>query len=135
MRITTSFGQINIISPNIAEIIIHQGIEISLELVEEYEAIMSEYFVNSYAVLVNRVNQYSYAFEALLCVGSSKNLVAAAVINYSAASAQQTKDLQAVRQFDNLSIKEFSGLELGREHALTWLNEQLVKQETSEITQ
>lgn len=127
MSITTSFGQIKIISPNIAELIINQGVEISLELVEKYDAIMSEKFNEGYAVLVNRINNYSYAYEALLCIGSAKNLKAAAIINYSAANEQQTKDLKSIRHMDNLNIKEFSGLELGRDNAINWLKEQLTQ--------
>lgn len=125
MNINTHFGQIKLISPNIVEVVISQGIEISLELLEEYEGLMSEYFTDNYAILVNRLNNYSYAYEALLCIGSAQNLKAAAIINYGVAVAQQTKDLKSIRHMDNLNIKEFSGLELGRESAIAWLEEQL----------
>lgn len=135
MRITTSFGQIKLISPNIAEVVINQGVEISLELVEEYDAIMNQHFTENYAVLVNRINSYSYAYEALLCIGSAKNLTAAAIINYSMANEQQTKDLQFVRHMDNLNIKEFSGLELGRESAISWLEQQLSTVENNETAE
>ena len=125
MNLNTTFGQIKLISANIVEVIINQDIEISLELVEEYDAIMNEHFTENYAVLVNRINNYGYAYEALLCVGSTKNLTAAAIINYGTANAQQTKNLQSVLDADKLNVKEFAGLELGRESALDWLKEQL----------
>jgi hypothetical protein len=127
MNLITSFGQIKLISSNITEVVINQGVEISLELVEEYDTVMKKHFNKPYAVLVNRLNNYSYAYEALLCIGSTQNLKAAAVINYGAANAQQTKDLQSVRHNDKLVIKEFSGLELGRESAINWLEAQLTK--------
>ena len=125
MNITTRFGQIKLIAPNIAELIINQNIVVTLELMEEYDALMSRHFNESYGVLVNRLNNYSYTFEALLCIGSAKNLKAAAVINYGHANEEQIKGLAAVRQMDDLNIKEFSGLELGRDNAISWLEEQL----------
>lgn len=122
----TSFGQIKLISSNVVEVIINQGVEISLELVEEYDAVMKKHINQPYAVLINRVNSYSYAYEAILCIGSSQHLKAAAVINYGAANAQQNKNLQLVRHMNQLAIKEFSGLELGRESAIKWLEAQLI---------
>lgn len=125
MHLTTSFGQIKFISSRLAEVIINQDVEVSIEFVEEYDAIMKTHFREPYAVLVNRINNYSYTYEALLCIGSAQNLKAAAIINYGATNARQAKDLQSVRQIDKLTIKEFSGLELGRESAIEWLEAQL----------
>lgn len=125
MHLITSFGQIRFISSRLAEVIINQGVEVSIELVEEYDAIIKKHFHEPYAVLVNRINSYSYTYEALLCVGSTQNLKAAAIINYAAATAQQAKGLQSVHQIDKLIIREFSGLELGRESAIEWLEAQL----------
>jgi hypothetical protein len=134
MKLTTSFGQINIISTCIAEVIINQDVEITLELLEEYDAIMAKQFTGNYAVLVNRINNYRYAYEALLCAGSAQNLRAAAIIEYGTNSEQRTQDLKSIRAMDNLNIKEFSGLELGREKAIAWLDEQLTEINSIEST-
>jgi len=134
MKLTTSFGQINIISSCIAEVIINQDVEITLELLEEYDAIMAKKFTGNYAVLVNRINNYRYAYEALLCAGSAQNLRAAAVIEYGTNNEQRIQDLKSIRAMDNLNIKEFSGLELGREKAIAWLDEQLSEINTREKT-
>tara|TARA_R110002167_G_scaffold159205_1_gene354748 strand:+ start:11709 stop:12116 length:408 start_codon:yes stop_codon:yes gene_type:complete len=132
MKLNTSFGQINFLDANIAEVIINENIEITLEIVDEYDALMAQHFSGSYAVLVNRINSYRFAYEALLCIGSEQNLKALAIINYNKASEQQTRDLKSVRHMDNLNIEEFSGLELGRENAIHWLNEQLTYLNKSE---
>lgn len=125
MKLNTSFGQINFLDANIAEVIINENIEITLEIVDEYDAILANHFSGNYAILVNRINNYSFAYEALLCIGSAENFKALAIINYNKANEQQTKELISVRHMDNLNLKEFSGLELGRENALHWLTEQL----------
>lgn len=126
MLLTTSFGQIEFISENIIEIIIKQNLEITLESMDEYEDLMSKYVSGNYAVLVNRINRYSFTFEAMLCVGSAENLKAAAIISYDNNNEPHTENLKSIRHMDNLNIKEFSGLELGREKAIKWLEEQLV---------
>ena len=133
MTIMTSFGQINLISPNIAEIIINKNIEITLELIDEYDALMAQHFSGNYAALVNRINPYSYSYEALLCVGSAQRLRAAAIISYGVENEQKTSDLTSVRHMDNLNIKEFSGLELGRDSAIAWLNQQLEQAQPSNM--
>ena len=127
MNFTTSFGHVKIISSNIAEIVINHGIEISLEVMEEYETLMNKHFTDHYATLINRINNYSYAYEVLLCIGSIKNLKAVAVINYGIENKQQAKDISAVHHVDNLNIKLFSGLELGRDNAIDWLKGELAK--------
>jgi hypothetical protein len=132
MKITTSFGLINIISANIAEIIVDEDVEITLEIVDEYDAIMAQTFPGNYAILVNKINNYRYAFEALLTIASAENQKATAIISYGAESEQQTVDLKSVRRIDNLNMKEFSGLNLGRACAIKWLNEQLTIINSSE---
>lgn len=86
---------------------------------------MAKHFTQNYALLVNRINSYSFSYEALLCVASAQNLKALALINYRAENEQQTQNLKSARHMDNLNIKEFSGLELGRENSVKWLNKQL----------
>ena len=61
MKLTTSFGQINLIATNIAEVIINNNIEITLEIVDEYDALMAKHFTQNYALLVNRINSYSFS--------------------------------------------------------------------------
>ena len=134
MKLTTSFGQINLIAPNIAEVIINNNIEITLEIVDEYDALMAKHFTQNYALLVNRINSYSFSYEALLCVASAQNLKALALINYRAENEQQTQNLKSARHMDNLNIKEFSGLELGRENAIKWLNQQLANANKNQPT-
>ncbi len=134
MKFITSFGQINLLTTNIAEVIINDKIEVTLEIVDEYDALMAKHFAINYAILVNRINSYSFSYEALLCVASAQNLKALALINYRAENAQQTQNLKTIRHMDNLNIKEFSGLDLGRENAIKWLNEQLENANKNQTT-
>ena len=56
------------------------------------------------------------------------------MINYRAENEQQTQNLKSARHMDNLNIKEFLGLELGRENAIKWLNEQLTNANKNQTT-
>ena len=75
-----SFAKINILSENIAEVIVKQNVEISLEMSEDYDTFLSQQFSNSFALLVNKVNRYDFSFEAKLSMASHENLTAIAVI-------------------------------------------------------
>lgn len=125
MKHRLSFGQINLIAENIAEVIIDQGVEMTLEMVEEYDDFLSKTFSKDFGLLINKVNQYSYTYEAQLSIGSVKGIKALAVINYHQHGRNTTNELLAKRTMDNWNLKNFSGLELGWQQGLQWLKQQL----------
>ena len=55
-----SFCTINICADNIAEVIIDENIEVSIEMVEEHDEFLCSIFKGSFGVLVNKINTYSY---------------------------------------------------------------------------
>ena len=125
MKHRLSFADINIISDEIAEVIGNQGIEITLEMTEESDKFLSAKFTNNFALLINRVNQYTYAYEAQLSIASLPHLKAIAVIVYDAQGKESIRSFKGSRFMDKLNIKEFSGLELGRNSAIQWLEHEL----------
>lgn len=125
MSYNLGFGKINIINGNIAEIIIHQNVEMSLEMVEECENFFSTHFTDSFGLLVNKINRYGYTFEAKLTIGMNKHLKAIAVINYHDDGLLQTGRIMQLRKKDKLNLKVFSGLDLGWQEGLEWLNKEL----------
>ena len=125
MNHTLSFANINILSDSVAEVIVNQGVEISLEMSEEYNDFLCEQFPNKFALLVNKVNQYDFSFEAKLSMASHENLKAIAVITYNNESKQSVEKLAAMRHLDGWNLKVFDGLNLGREDGLAWLQSEL----------
>ncbi|WNC72738.1 hypothetical protein RGQ13_01790 [Thalassotalea psychrophila] len=121
-----SFGTIGIISENIAEVIVNEGTIMTLEMCEEYDAFLEEQFPHPFAILVNKLHNYSYTFEAKLHIASLENLRAIASVTYNEHGAQETKKLVKRRAADNWNLKEFSGLQMGRHKALEWLETELV---------
>ncbi|MCP4989066.1 MAG: hypothetical protein GY928_24310 [Colwellia sp.] len=120
-----SFAKINILSENIAEVIVNQGVEISLEMSEEYHDFLTEKFSGNFAVLVNKINQYDFSFEAKLNMASHENLKAIAVVIYNEEAKQSVDKIANLRQVDGWNLQVFNGLNLGWQQGLDWLQDEL----------
>lgn len=125
MRHNLSFAKINILSENIAEVVVDQGIEISLEMSEEYDDFLTEKFPEKFALLVNKVNDYDFSFEAKLSMASHENLIAIAVVTYDEQAKQSVEKVAAIRKRDGWNLKVFNGLNLGWQEGLDWLKSEL----------
>mgnify|MGYP000644192554 CR=1 FL=1 len=120
-----SFADINIISDSIAELIIDEGVGVSIEMVEEYDNFLACIFNGDYGVLINKINNYSYSLGAQFIMGSNEHIMAIAVVNYSEQGRQSSKEIAGRRIVDQLNVKTFSGLELGWQQALSWLQNEI----------
>lgn len=125
MKHQLSFAKVNILSDSIAEVIVEQGAKISLEMSEEYDDFLTHKFSNNFALLVNKINQYDFSFEAKLSMASHENLMAIAVITYDNDGKHAVEKLAAMRQLDGWNLKVFDGLNLGRQEGLDWLQGEL----------
>jgi len=121
-----SFAKVNILNESVAEIIVGQGVEISLEMSEEYNDFLAEKFPNNFGVLINKINDYDFSFEAKLSMASHENLKAIAVITYYKEGTKSVEDIAAMRQLDGWNLKVFDGLNLGRQDGLIWLENELL---------
>lgn len=120
-----SFCSINILNDYIAEVIVNKNVEISLEMVEEYEAFLADKFTEGFGLLINKIHHYHFSFEAKLSINSHANLKAIAVVNYTEKSKSITEDIAKIRKIDGWNLKSFSGLDLGWQQALDWLEKEL----------
>jgi hypothetical protein len=120
-----SFAQINFLDKSIAEVIFDKGIYISIEMMEEIEIFIGSTLKADFGVIVNKIYPYTYSLEAKLIMGSMDRLKSIASINYSKEGVDSTQDIINKRANDKLNIKQFNGLELGRQQALIWLRKDL----------
>lgn len=128
-----SFADINIVSDSIAEVIIDEGLEVSIEMIEEYDTYLACIFKGKYGVLLNKINNYSYSPEAQFIMGSTDNIVAIAAVNYNEQGRQSSKVVAKKRIIDQLNFRTFSGLELGWQDAVTWLKQELANTTINEV--
>ncbi len=126
MNHNLSFAKVIILNESVAEVIVGQGIEVSLEMSEEYNDFLAEKFPNNFAVLINKINDYDFSFEAKLNMASHENLKAIAVITYDKEGTKSVEDIAAMRQLDGWNLKVFDGLNLGRQDGLNWLENELL---------
>ena len=125
-----SFGYITLLSENIAEVVVNQGVIMTLEEVDEYDYFLKCHFNGSFVLLINKINQYTYTFEAQLTIASLSGIKAMAIITYNQESDHITSKLANTRKNDNWNIKKFSGLELGFQSGITWLEQELLNVKT-----
>jgi len=125
MKHRLSFASVKLINPNIAEVIVDEGVVISMEMVEEYEAFLGQTFQSEFALLVNKINLYDYSFEAKLSIGSHEKLKAIAVVYYNESAEKKASEIANLRQIDGWNVRFYSGLELGWQEGVNWLEEEL----------
>lgn len=125
MKHRLSFAYFNILSDNIVEVVVDENIEMTLEMVEECHQFIHTHFQESFAMLINRVNNYSYTYEAKLSIAAYENLTAMAFVYYSEESKKIAENLLALRVFDQWNYRIFSGVELGWQQAFDWLQQEL----------
>ena len=114
-----TFGTFQEIEPNIVEIIVDEGIELSSRHIEQIETGLLEKYDNSYALLINRLNSYSHTHASMQKVARLKRLVAIAIVVYSDMSEQVAKIHQILQ--DNVRIYQ------DRDSAIVWLKETINK--------
>ncbi len=120
-----SFGYMTLLSDNIAEVIVNHNTEMTIEMVEEYDDFLTNNFHDNFGILINRINDYSYSYEASISIASLAGLKAIAVVAYTPQSRKITLELLEKRKIDGLNVKIFSGLEMGWQQGLNWLENEL----------
>lgn len=125
MKHRLSFGHFNILAESILEVVADEGVEMTLEMIEECHQFVEKHFTEDFGMLVNRVNNYTYSYEAKLSIASYEHLKAIAFVYYSHDSKHVTEELYQTRAFDEWNFRIFSGLELGWQQAYKWLQQEL----------
>ena len=123
-----SFGcTINHLESDIAEVIVDEGVELEIEMVEELDNYLSDFYSGNFALLVNKKNQYSYAYEAQLCLASLEHQRALAIL-YHDLKREHIPPLLGQRvTLDDINVKIFPATKLGLQSAINWLKEMLNK--------
>ena len=112
-----SFATIIKLREDIAEVIINEGVEMDLDMVNQYHEYLLSHFDAPFSLLINKVNSYSYTFEAQMALATLKEINVMAVVVYSRAAKFSTEDLEARPRPIDWNMNIFSN----RDEALTWL--------------
>ncbi|RLA32779.1 MAG: hypothetical protein DRR03_08315 [Gammaproteobacteria bacterium] len=115
-----ALGRIIKLSDDTAEVIAAEGIEIDMVMVDEYHGWVAEHLATPAFLLINRINAYSYTFEAEQAIGSLAQVRALAVIVYNRVSELTAAYMIALPRELPWNVRVFHD----REAALAWLDTQ-----------
>jgi len=122
-----SFADFIIHQGNILEVKVHAGIEMSLEMIDECSHFVEQHISSDFGMLVNKVNDYTYSYEAQLCLASYINLKAIALVHYSNQGLYTSTSIVKIRALDLKNIETFAGKDHGWQAAMSWLKQELCK--------
>lgn len=119
-ELTLPFGKVNIIQNNIAEAIIDDSVVINLEKLTLFHKALLAHFKNQrFSLLVNKVNSYTYEFEAQRNVGKLKEIDKTAIVAYSQNAKLASIIIMGINKDKDWNVKMF----VDRQDAMDWLLE------------
>ncbi len=112
------FGQIKILQQDMAEVIINHGIELNLDMVNQFHHLLLSELTSPFSLLINKLNDYTYDFDAQQNIGNITGINAIAVISYSRIGSLATQCVvHMIKRKNNINVQLFSN----RDVALKWL--------------
>ena len=111
------FGKIIILQGDIAEVIINDGVELNTEMVRQYHDFLLSHLKAPFSMLVNKINSYTYSFEAQETLATLDEINAMAVVAYDRMAQRTTESLASFPRDVKWNIMIFSN----RDDGLTWL--------------
>ena len=111
------YAKIIILQDNIAEVMINDEVKMDLEMVEHYHEFLLSHLRPPFSLLINKINSYSYDFDAQLKLATLKEINAMAVVAYNRITRITTEALALYPRSEKWNLKVFSN----RDEALNWL--------------
>jgi len=128
MKSPLPFAQINIIKPNLAEVIVNSNITFDLRMVKQYHNYLISNLSAPFNLLINKKNTYNYYPEAQKEIANIPQINKMGIITYEKESKERTDNLISLPSSLNWFVRMFQY----RENALKWLtqNETICLSET-----
>ena len=114
---TLDFGEIIILQDDIAEVIIHEGVEMDDAIVDQYHAFLLMHLQSPFSLLINKINPYTYTFSAQLKLANLPQIHAMAVVAYNRVTEMTTESLNNMPREYSWNLKVFNNKDV----ALDWL--------------
>ena len=111
------FAKIIILQDDIAEVMINDEVKMDLEMVEHYHEFLLSHLRPPFSLLINKINSYTYDFDAQLKLATLKEINAMAVVAYDRITRITTETLASYPRSEKWNLKVFSN----RDEALDWL--------------
>jgi len=115
-----SFCTVKVLRNDLAEVVINEGVEVSLSQLNEAESFLIEQLTAPFSLVMNKLNHYSFHFDAQLKMGTYQQLNAVAVVSYNKSSDPLIEALKKVPRSKVWNLQIFSN----REDAIDWAKSQ-----------
>jgi len=112
-----SFAKIIILRDDIAEVIVNDEVEMNLQMVDEYHSFLLSHLQAPFSLLINKLNSYSYVFEAQEKLANLEEINAMAVVAYNRITKESTEALVDIKDDGIWNLQIFTN----RDKALNWL--------------
>lgn len=117
-----SFGKIVVLSKNLAEVIVNEGVVFNEVIVDEYHDFLLNTLEAPFSLIINKKHAYTYTFPAQKRIANLNEIKAMAVVVHTPAGKMSTKTLAQVNGNNNWNnIKIFQD----RAEALLWIKEEM----------
>lgn len=117
-----SFASITILAPDLAEVIVDQGVEMTGVMVDEYHDFLRTHLNAPFSLLVNKLHDYSYDFTAQGRLAAIPEIDRMAVVAYKRTTENVTRLMTKIPRNHDWCLEIFSE----REAALAWLQDRAV---------
>ena len=111
------FAKIILLRDDIAEVMINDGVKMDIAMVEQYHDFLLSHLRAPFSILVNKINSYTYDFDAQEKLATLKEINAMAVVAYNPVTEITTEILASYPRNVKWNLRIFSN----RDDALTWL--------------
>lgn len=111
------FAKIILLDDNIAEVMVDDGVTMNMEMVDQYHEFLLSHLRPPFSLLINKINSYTYDFDAQNKLATLKEIKAMAVIAYNRITKLTTESLASYPREVKWNLKIFSK----RDEALAWL--------------
>ena len=111
------FATINILREDIAEVIVNEGVEMNVDMVQQYHDFLLSHLTPPFALLINKIHSYSYDFRAQEKLATLEEIKAMAVVAYHRTTVITTYMLAAYPRKIKWNLKIYRN----RDEALAWL--------------
>lgn len=118
-----SFAKIILLHDDVAEVMINDGVEMNEEMVKQYHDFLISHLQPPFSLLINKINSYTYDFQAQLQLATIKEINAMAVVSYNRVTKITTETLASYPRSETWNLQVFSD----RSDALDWLLEEQKK--------
>ena len=121
------FAKIIVLEKDLAEVIVNEGVVMNSEMVAVYHDFLLTHLEAPFSLLINKVNAYSYDFDAQENLATLPEINAMAVIAYNRISKISTESLASIPRSTRWNLEIFSN----RGEALAWLRTEQAKVTTA----